>query len=122
MDDALSRFPHWLIASHEENTMNKMEMFTLKLPDGEEALPVFGGEGQARAFVEIGGFEGDWRVRNTGAGGLVSILFGPCAHVERVAQDPPPEVVSETGDIEPAGVGREDFMARLLGEGDLRAP
>lgn len=110
---SLSRSSHWLLVSHEDNAM---EMFTLKLFGGEEALPIFGREEEARAFVEFGGFESSWRVRNTAAGELVSILCGPCAHAERVAPDPPPEVLTGMSEVEPVSVGREDFMARLLGE------
>jgi hypothetical protein len=63
---------------------------------GEQALPVFSGEGEAEMFVWLGGaFEDGWRVRASSAGELVSILYGPCAGVGRVALDPSPEMTAE---------------------------
>ena len=51
---------------------------------GEQALPVFSGEGEAEMFGWLEGvFEQDWRARETSSGELVSILFGPCAGVGR---------------------------------------
>ena len=56
---------------------------------GEQALPVFSGDGEAEMFVWLGGaFEDGWRVRETSGGELVSILYGPCAGVGRMALDP----------------------------------
>ena len=68
---------------------------------GEQALPVFSGEGEAEMFVWLGGaFEDGWRVRETSAGELVSILYGPCAGVGSVALDPSPGM--DGGDDPPA--------------------
>jgi hypothetical protein len=85
-----------------------MEMLMLDY-NGEQALPVFSGVGEAEMFIWLGGaFEGGWRVRETSAGELVSILYGPCAGVGRVALDPLPEMAAET--IRLVSVSRERFV------------
>jgi hypothetical protein len=77
--------------------------------DGEQALPVFSDDGEAEMFVWLGGaFEDEWRVRETSAGELVSILYGPCAGVGRVALDPSPEMAAETLCL--VSVSRERFV------------
>ena len=77
--------------------------------DGEQALPVFSDDGEAEMFVWlVGAFEDYWRVRETTAGELVSILYGPCAGVRRVAFDPSPEMTAETLCL--VSVSRERFV------------
>jgi hypothetical protein len=79
----------------------------------EQALPVFSGEGEAEMFVWLrGAFEDDWRVRETSAGDLVSILYGPCAGVGRVALDPSPEMAPET--IRLVSLSRERFVTWVI--------
>jgi hypothetical protein len=81
--------------------------------DSEHALPVFSGEGEAEMFVwRAGAFEDGWRVRETSAGELVSILYGPCAGVGRVALDPSPEMAAET--IRLVTLSRERFVSWIL--------
>ena len=77
----------WLIVKGEAGPV---DVLRTNLPFGEEALPVFSFEDEARMFLEFGALEGGWRVRVTAAGELVSILFGPCAGVGWVALDPLP--------------------------------
>ncbi len=82
--------------------------------DGEKALPVFSGEGEAEMFVWLGGaFEDGWRVRETSAGELVSILCGPCAGVGRVALDPSPGIAADA--IRRLSVSRKRFVSRIVG-------
>jgi hypothetical protein len=82
--------------------------------DSEQALPVFSGEGEAEMFVWLGGaFEEGWRVRETSAGELVSILYGPCAGVGRVALDPSPEMVGINA-VSLVSVTRERFISWIL--------
>ena len=78
-------------------------------------LPVFSGEAAARSFVARCGVEG-WVVRKTGAGELISVLFGPCRGCRLVALDPPGALEIEAA-LELAGVGREVFMEPILGRG-----
>ena len=76
----------WLIARHRTGGM---EVLRITLACGEEVLPVFSFEDEAKMFLELGALDG-WRVRVTTAGELTSVLFGPCAGVRRVALDPLP--------------------------------
>jgi len=82
--------------------------------DGEKALPVYSGEAEAEMFAWLGGaFEDGWRVRQTSAGELVSILCGPCAGVGRVALDPSPWMAAE--EIRLLSVSRKRFVSRIVG-------
>ena len=79
----------------------------------ERTLPVFSGEGEAEMFVWLrGAFEDDWRVRETSAGELVSILYGPCTGVGSVALDPSSEMAAET--IRQVSVRRERFVSWIV--------
>ncbi len=81
---------------------------------GEQALLVFSGEDEAEMFVWLkGAFEDGWRVRETSAGELVSILYGPCAGVGRVALDPSPEMVCINA-VSLVSVTRERFLSWIL--------
>jgi hypothetical protein len=81
--------------------------------DGEQALPIFSDEGEAEMFVWLeGAFEDGWRVRETSAGELVSILYGPCAGVGRVALDPSPGMTAET--IRLVSLSRERFVSWVV--------
>jgi hypothetical protein len=101
--------PFWLIVKYRNGGM---EVLRIKLASGEEALPVFSFEDGAKMFFELGTSDG-WRVRETAAGELISILFGPCAGVRRVALDPlpGPDAAALVGLV---SMGREAFMESLL--------
>ena len=99
----------WLVARHENRQMEVLMVGC----SGEQALPVFSGDGEAEMFVWLkGAFEDDWRVRETSAGELVSILYGPCASVGSVALDPSPEMAAET--ICQVSVRRERFVSWIV--------
>jgi hypothetical protein len=98
----------WLIVKYRTGGM---EVLRIKLASGEEALPVFSFEDEARKFFELGTSDG-WRVRETAAGELISILFGPCAGVRRVALDPLPGPDAALAGL--VSMGREAFMESLL--------
>ena len=89
-----------------------MKVLTTGLPSGEEALPVFSFEDEASMYLELGAFDG-WRVGETTAGELTSILFGPCAGVPRVALDPlpGPDAAALAGLV---STEREAFVESLL--------
>ena len=94
------------------NEDRQMEVLMVSC-SGEQALPVFSGEGEAEMFVWLeGAFEDGWQVRETSSGEIVSILYGPCAGVGMVALDPSPEMVAET--IRPVSVSRERFVNWLV--------
>jgi hypothetical protein len=78
--------PFWLIANYQSGGT---EVLRINLASGEEVLPVFSFEDEAGIFLELGASDG-WRVRETAAGELTSVLLGPCAGVRRVALDPLP--------------------------------
>jgi hypothetical protein len=82
----LTSKPYWLIVKQD---VGRMKVLTTGLPSGEEALPVFSFEDEAKMFLEFGAFDG-WRVGKTTAGELMSMLIGPCVGVRKVALDPLP--------------------------------
>ena len=84
--------PFWLIVKHRTGGM---EALRTTLASGEEALAVFGFEEEAGMFLEIGASGGGWRVRETTPGELISVLYGPCAGVGRVALDPLPRPIAQ---------------------------
>ena len=108
------RRPFWHIARREASCM---EVLTVEFPSGEEALPVFSFEEEARMFLESGAPGGGWRARQTTAGELASVLFGPGAGVRRVVLDPlPPPFPGQLAEL--LSMGREAFVRTYLdGEG-----
>ncbi len=84
---------YWLIEKHEAG---RTEVPTVHLESGGEALPVFSWAEEARMFLYLGRFEeGDWSIRESTAGGLVSMLEEDLrAEVEFVALDPMPEMTT----------------------------
>ena len=90
-----------------------MEVFVVDR-GGERAVLVFSGEGEAEMFVWLGGaFEDGWWVRETSAGELVSLLYGPCAGVGSVALDPSPGM--EPHKLGLLSVSRGRFVGRIIG-------
>jgi len=106
---------HWLIAKHKHS---RMEVLTIDLGGEGEALPVFSSEEEAEAFLRLrlGATEAGWRVRETSAGELTSVLYGPCAGMEKVTLDPVSEVLYEEDIAALVSVDRKDFARTLLGE------
>jgi hypothetical protein len=99
----------WLLAKDENSGAEVL----IADCGGDSALPVFSGEDEAEMFVWLGGaFEDGWRIRETSAGELVSILYGPCAGVGRVALDPSPEMTAET--IRVVSLSRERFVSWVV--------
>lgn len=84
---------YWLIEKYEAG---RTEVLTVDLESGREALPVFSWAEEARMFLRLGGFEEyGWGIRESMAGGLVSMLEEELrAEVEFVALDPLPEMVT----------------------------
>jgi hypothetical protein len=81
---AVRRSRYWLLAKRRRG---ELEVLTTSLADGRRMLPVFSFEEEAALFLYLG-VQGSWQVRQTGAGELVSLLYGPCRGVELVALDP----------------------------------
>jgi hypothetical protein len=100
----------WLVVRYENH---QMKVLTVSC-SGEQALPVFSFDAEAAMFVWLeGAFEDGWRVRETSAGELVSILYGPCAGVGRVALDPSPEMFGINA-VSLVSVTRERFLSWIL--------
>jgi hypothetical protein len=79
-----------------------------------KVLPVFSFEEEAQMFLHLGGYAASgWRARESSAGELISVLFGPCLDVEGVALDPLPEML-EDGTIGLVEVERRRFVGQLL--------
>jgi hypothetical protein len=102
--------PYWLIVKHDGLHTS---VFTLELAGGEKVLPVFGHAEEAETFLRALGSSG-WQTRETGAGELVSVLFGPCANVRKVALDAPAPGAEVLARL--ISLGREEFVAFLTGE------
>jgi hypothetical protein len=113
----LARRAHWLIAKHANN---QVEVLTIG-PD-DEALPVFSFEEEALMYLRLraGTPETGWGTRQTTAGELASVLYGPCASVRKVALDPPPEACGGPL-LGLLSVERDEFV-RILLEGRCSAP
>ena len=106
----------WWIVSRGRG--GRVEAMTVPRGGGREALlAVFGHEEEAGMFLwslGSGAAQDGWRVAETRCGGLASILCGPCGGAWGVALDPPPVMLGD-GTAALVGVGRERFLARLLG-------
>ena len=84
-----------------------MQILTVDCGD-DEALPVFSHEEEAELFLGLGGVGDGWRIRESAAGEIVSLLFGPCVAVESVALDPSPLMAPEMLGL--VRVGRDRFL------------
>lgn len=101
----------WMIAKRD-NT--RMKVLTINPSGDRETLPVFSFKEEAEMFLRLAVPEKGWRVRGTTTGELISVLYGLCKGVERVALDPPPEIFSEAiTDL--VSLRRERFVRGLMG-------
>lgn len=102
---------YWTVANRR---FGKIGMLT-EDPDGRgDGLPVFRFQEEAEMFLWLLGLGGGWEVRETTAWELVSLLYGPCAHVGRVILDPQPRI-GAGGDAEPESVDRKRFVKTVVG-------
>jgi hypothetical protein len=83
---------YWLIAKNENG---RIEVSTVRLPGGEEALAVFGHEEEAELFLWLEISSHSWRIRESSARELISVLYGLCKVVEKVVLDPLPRMLAE---------------------------
>jgi hypothetical protein len=108
--NSFARRPLWLVVRDGNSSL---EVLTTSIGTNGEALPVFSFEEEAKLFLRYAVLETGWRVRETTAGELVSVLCGPCVDVGKVALDPPPEIAGKAM-INLVSVGRKDFVQSLL--------
>jgi len=96
-----------------------LEVLTLAARPRRETLLVFASAGAARDFLRCGSAGGDWRVRESTAGELISLLMGHLPHVDRIVLDPVFGV--SAGDPDPRSASKQEFLAALMDE-RLAAP
>jgi hypothetical protein len=109
---------YWVIA---KDGFGKPDLLTVDLDGAGEALPVFSFEEEAEMFLWLQTTEDGREVRGTTPGQLVSILYGPCAHVGRVMLDPLPEIGARV-QISLLGMDRHDFVESVMGARSLETP
>ncbi len=112
------RRPLWLISKHDNG---RIEVFTIHTDSGSETLPIFSHEEEAETFLWLGSPGAGWRARETTAGELVSLLYGPCAGVVKVALDPLPLFGDKEAMCGLVSLLREDFVRNLVNERGPRA-
>ena len=111
----LARRPLWIITCYRNN---RMEVLTID-PDGDgggSSLPVFSFKEEAKTFLGLSENDQEgrrWRIRETTAGELVSVLLAPCADVRQVALDPLPLPLSRLM-CSFCSIARERFVEYLL--------
>jgi hypothetical protein len=119
---AVSRRPgtqrYWLIA---KDGFGQPDPLTVDLDGAGEALPIFSFEEEAEMFLWLQTTEDGREVREITPGQLVSILYGPCAHVGRVMLDPLPEIGARV-QISLLGMDRHDFVESVMGARSLETP
>jgi hypothetical protein len=104
------RRPIWLIT-----IPNDARMGVLTLGSHEEVLPVFSFEEEAETFLRLEAAELGWRARRAAAGELISLLYGACGEVKKVALDPLPVANGEMV-FDLLCWSREDFLRSCVGE------
>jgi hypothetical protein len=112
---------YWVIAKDTKDGFGQLELLTVDLDGTGEALPVFSFEQEAEMFLWLQTTEDGREVRETTPGQLVSILYGPCAHVGRVMLDPLPEIGVRM-QISLLGMDRNDFVESVMGARSLDTP
>ncbi len=109
---------YWVIA---KDGFGQPDLLTVDLDGAGEALPIFSFEEEAEMFLWLQTTEDGREVRETTPGQLVSILYGPCAHVGRVMLDPLPEIAARV-QISLLGLDRNDFVESVMGARSLDTP
>ena len=112
---------YWVIAKDAKDGFGQLELLTVDLDGTGEALPIFSFEEEAEMFLWRQRTEEGHEVRETTPGQLVSILYGPCAHVGRVMLDPLPEIGARM-QISLLGMDRNDFVESVMGARSLDTP
>jgi len=113
---ALGKRALWILTSYQHK---QIEPLTIDPDTDGGFLPVFSFKEEADAFLQLLGEKGKergWRIRETTAGELISVLMAPCAQVKQVALDPLPLSCGKA--VLPfISVKRNHFVKDLIGEG-----
>lgn len=99
---------YWLLT---RLAAGQLDVLKVGSPGGEEVLPVFSFDDEAQMFVRLAALEGAWGARETSTGEMISVLYGPCGGVTRVALDPIPEPGPAA--FRGASFGRGGFLSFL---------
>jgi hypothetical protein len=104
---------HWLIVDGRDFNP---EVFTTRLPSGDQALVVFSFREEGEMYLRLeGGIDrGQWRFYKSSVEELLSVLWGQCRDVGYVVMDPLPQGLSEKL-ITHYVMGRHQFMDFLMG-------
>lgn len=97
------------------------ETLTIDSVDGDEALAVFGFREEADLFLRFQVTSDGWHIRETTAGELVSVLYGPHSDVEQILIDPLPLSICGATSIIQLSISKAEFT-RLLVENIGAAP
>lgn len=100
---------------------SRVDVFTVDPDERGEALAVFGFEEEAELFLCLAEMGAGWLAHETTSGELVSMLYGPCAGVERVVLDPLPCRISGNTGMHPLCVRSTDFASTMVDMGGARA-
>lgn len=103
--------PVWYMISRRER--NRLEVLTVPLAD-EEVLPIFATKRAARHFLQSGDLEGGWRIRESTAGELISLLLSRLADVDRISVYPRRDGLLADA-ASPESVSKREFIAFLMG-------
>jgi hypothetical protein len=103
------RVPYWLVV---RDGCDRVEVLTIRALDGLQALPVFSFEEEAEMFLHLRGSRDGWRLRETGTGELLSMLYTILRDVRYVTLDPIPENSGLNGSGL-LSISREAFVKRL---------
>lgn len=109
--DGTSRRPRYWTIVREGSS--HLEVFTTDHDGRGETLVIFGFEEEAELFLGLEEMGAGWQVRETTAGELVSMLYGPYASIARVAIDPLPQRIVGTG-MSPLSVHSADFTRTVV--------
>ena len=109
---------YWVIA---KDGFGQLDLLTVDLGGTGQALPVFSFEEEAEMFLWLQTTDDGHEVRETTPGQLVSILYGPCAHVGRVILDPLPEIGARM-QISLLGMDRNAFVESVMRARSLDTP
>ena len=112
---ALTVRPLWIITRYEDK---RMDALTIGSDLDGGFLALFSYEEEAEAFLLLLGDDEKmkgWQSEQTTAGGLVSVLLGPCADVKGVALDPLPMALSREM-LPLVSMSRDLFLQYLLEE------
>lgn len=107
-----ARLPaYWLISKRGHG---QTELFTVDV-GGENTLPIFSFEEEARLFWLFEGLGTGWKIEKTPIREVRRALFAPRTRANTVLLDPLPAVFGEETNLL-VSLGREEFARRLYAE------